>query len=326
MPVAFEESASTGPELRTSAAAELVWALLWLQHGPPHRQPAAMERFLPFPEDLAERVETFWADGCYVFSELVVLAHASGHLYDSDPGAFFDDLGRRVPKLGELRLRSETDADRAVILERLRRLRADAQLRRRYVQLLREAWSLVGSTWRRHGVPALEAGGRQLRDRLERAADPADVVPKLGKARPALVELFREEYRRGDAVICPCYFGGWYLVLDLPGLLFVTTQLDPDWRDENRRESMGPLATQVRVLADPTRLAILAHLAEGPQNVTELMRLLRLAQPTVSTHLRLLREAGFVRPRRSAGRTEYTVDRDRLDQVLKSVADAIPSG
>ena len=55
-------------------------------------------------------------------------------------------------------------------------------------------------------------------------------------------------------------------------------------------------------LADPTRRAILARLAEGAATVTELARPFGLRQPTISKHLRVLEEAGLIRQGRDAQR------------------------
>jgi len=62
-------------------------------------------------------------------------------------------------------------------------------------------------------------------------------------------------------------------------------------------------------LADPTRRAILARLAEGEASVTELAAPFAMSQPAVSKHLRMLERAGLVstavdaqrRPRRIEG-------------------------
>lgn len=55
-------------------------------------------------------------------------------------------------------------------------------------------------------------------------------------------------------------------------------------------------------LADPTRRAILARLAEGEATVSELSGPFELAQPTISKHLRVLEEAGLVEVGRDAQR------------------------
>src|SRR5260370_35159614 len=48
------------------------------------------------------------------------------------------------------------------------------------------------------------------------------------------------------------------------------------------------------IIAEPNRRAILSLLVSSQQSVGEIERQLGMAQPTVSKHLRVLREAGFV--------------------------------
>lgn len=53
-------------------------------------------------------------------------------------------------------------------------------------------------------------------------------------------------------------------------------------------------------LADPTRRAILARLAQGEATVNELVAPFALRQPTISKHLKVLEEAGLVTRGRNA--------------------------
>lgn len=53
-------------------------------------------------------------------------------------------------------------------------------------------------------------------------------------------------------------------------------------------------------LADPTRRAILARLAEKEATVNELVEPFRLAQPTISKHIKVLEAAGLVSRGREA--------------------------
>jgi DNA-binding transcriptional ArsR family regulator len=55
-------------------------------------------------------------------------------------------------------------------------------------------------------------------------------------------------------------------------------------------------------LADPTRRAILARLASGDADVSELMKPFSLRQPTISKHLSVLERSGLVMRRRDAQR------------------------
>jgi DNA-binding transcriptional ArsR family regulator len=53
-------------------------------------------------------------------------------------------------------------------------------------------------------------------------------------------------------------------------------------------------------LADPTRRAILARLAQGEATVNELVEPFRLAQPTITKHIKVLEGAGLVTRGRAA--------------------------
>ncbi len=69
-------------------------------------------------------------------------------------------------------------------------------------------------------------------------------------------------------------------------------------------------------LSDPTRLLLLYSLAEGPHNVTELTNELNVIQPTVSRHLKVLRERGLVYAVRNGPSITYHLGDQRLVQAL----------
>jgi DNA-binding transcriptional ArsR family regulator len=60
-------------------------------------------------------------------------------------------------------------------------------------------------------------------------------------------------------------------------------------------------------LADPTRRAILARLAQGEATVSELSKPFGLRQPTISKHLRILEDAGLITQGRDAQRRPRTL-------------------
>jgi DNA-binding transcriptional ArsR family regulator len=93
-------------------------------------------------------------------------------------------------------------------------------------------------------------------------------------------------------------------------------------------------------LADPTRRAILAHLAHGEATVMELTEPFEITQPAISQHLKVLEDAGLIvrrvegtkRPRRLAKagidamdqwlamlQKTYQKNYDRLDEVLATM-------
>lgn len=69
------------------------------------------------------------------------------------------------------------------------------------------------------------------------------------------------------------------------------------------------------VLAEPTRLAILSLLLKDERTVGEIERHLRMPQTTVSKHLRVLREAGFVERTVDAQRRIYRLRAEPLQSL-----------
>lgn len=82
-------------------------------------------------------------------------------------------------------------------------------------------------------------------------------------------------------------------------------------------ERADPLSRTFAALADPTRRAILARLASGEADVSELVKPFALSQPAVSKHLQVLERAGLVARGRDAQRRPRTL----VAVPLKNVAD-----
>jgi len=69
------------------------------------------------------------------------------------------------------------------------------------------------------------------------------------------------------------------------------------------------------IVAEPNRRAILSMLLSSERSVGEIEGKLRLSQPSVSKHLRVLREAGFVESRIEAQRRLYRLRPERLKEL-----------
>jgi DNA-binding transcriptional ArsR family regulator len=69
------------------------------------------------------------------------------------------------------------------------------------------------------------------------------------------------------------------------------------------------------IIAEPNRRAILSLLVSSEQSVGEIERQLRMSQPTVSKHLRVLRDAGFVESTVDAQRRLYRLRPEPLREV-----------
>lgn len=69
------------------------------------------------------------------------------------------------------------------------------------------------------------------------------------------------------------------------------------------------------IIAEPSRRAILSLLVSSEHSVGEIERQLRMTQPAVSKHLRVLREAGFVESAVDAQRRLYRLKPERFQEV-----------
>jgi len=78
-----------------------------------------------------------------------------------------------------------------------------------------------------------------------------------------------------------------------------------------------PLSLTFAALADPTRRAILARLADGPATVKELSAPFAMTGPAVSKHLKVLERAGLICRGRDAQWRPCTLDATPLRQVAE---------
>ncbi|HEV2443595.1 MAG TPA: metalloregulator ArsR/SmtB family transcription factor [Steroidobacteraceae bacterium] len=69
------------------------------------------------------------------------------------------------------------------------------------------------------------------------------------------------------------------------------------------------------IIAEPSRRAILSLLASSERSVGDIEAQLRLPQPSVSKHLRVLRQAGFVEARIDAQRRVYRIKPEPLMEI-----------
>lgn len=104
--------------------------------------------------------------------------------------------------------------------------------------------------------------------------------------------------------------------------------------NKRRESSRGPACPPVedllrpelfRALGDPTRVAILAHLAGmcGPATVGQIACCTPVDVSVVSRHLATLREAGVVAAEKKGREVHYSVLYPELVRTLRAVADAL---
>ncbi len=87
--------------------------------------------------------------------------------------------------------------------------------------------------------------------------------------------------------------------------------------------ALSAVAKRFRILGDEQRLRILQELMHGERSVSELVAVCECSQGNVSTHLRLLREAGLVSVRADGTQRLYEISDPTLYAVCEIVCGAI---
>jgi|GEM_PF-651821 len=333
MPILEDEPRALLPEVavRPSAALELEWVLHSAVRPDFRRDHPSLRLLLDEDRpDLREAVATMWAgeepeDGApAAFTELVLLAHHAGLLFDPEAGSLLDALPeacRTVPSgAADWPLEAETERDRRTALHRLSRLRRSPATRRRFCDLVGAVWEGVAAAWEAHGRPAVDETVAAKRSMLAKGAGWRDLVGSwhFGETAERVVARLAGG---GEVVVVPAYFAHLGLLYDLPGCVVLGIRAEEPGRAARARSE--DLARRLRAVSDPTRLAIVEALLARPLTVSELAQRFGLAQPTVSAHVKLLRDAGIVADTRDGARRNLVVQGDAAVALVAELEGAL---
>lgn len=301
-----------------------------------HEPPSWIAAFQRDHTELYERIRAFWTDrasdsepcwlmepGYFAWDEMLIAAYHSGTLRDEGIGRFFERLPRALEReMAVPPLPTETPDVPGIVESRLEALRKSADLRERYVAVLKGMWGALTPMWESEGRAAAAQAARTF------TSQPAD-IHELRKMAPGCSMLRREDYEdiiraaleRSEVLIVPLWFAGdGQSLFALPGTLLIGVGLESSRKLERRRAQAEKAAGRLKVLSDPTRVAMLMQLMHHAATITDLSNYFELSQPTVSVHMKLLREAGLVSPEKSGNVTRY---RANADAVRGHVAGAL---
>jgi ArsR family transcriptional regulator len=74
-----------------------------------------------------------------------------------------------------------------------------------------------------------------------------------------------------------------------------------------------------RALSDPVRLEILDFLRDGEKCVCEIIPHVKLIQPVVSRHLKILKDSGIVRDRKDGNRRLYSITSQQIFAIIDGI-------
>ena len=324
MPLFQETPRGPAVDVRASVAVELDWVLATAHSLGRAGTPALESMYRQYPA-LTVAVLGLWGPDETLtypgYLELSVLAQRAGVLFTTDGEQFLAAIDGAARAGGaDLPFLAEKPDDRSKLHRRLDILRRSPARRRRYVEVVSEVWSRVHSEWERVGLPAVNT-------------TIADVTAQLQKGRP-WEQFVKSECipaddvmagigPRGEVVIVPAWFTHGGMLVDLPDLVVIGVRADSSGAGSRARTEA--LSRQLKVISDPTRLAILDTLQREEMTVTELAGRFSLAQPTVSNHVKVLRDAGVVTETRSSSKRVLSVEHSVVEGIVRELQNLIGS-
>jgi len=324
MPIAVGQP--TCREVSPSAPSELAWLLNLLAQTARYAEPALAEldaSLVPgigrLRQPVQVRLAQLWTDGMAGCPELLYAAHRADCVFDDAPERLFAWLANRSDgSSAVLAMLTEPEQDRPAIAARLKKMRDDPKVRNAYRDILVDVWRVASSAWDRKGRDVVAGACVAWKAKVEKGASIEELVPPrhpLTRAdRLGFDDLFAH---RTEYALSPLYFctsGGH--VVDLDDYVHIAVPSSDLLPVRKVRDAMF-VADRLRVLAEPTRVHILIQLLSAPSSVMEIARALRVSQPTVSGHLKILREAGLIQPKRFGARMVMVASRKRVERLLE---------
>lgn len=329
---------------RVDAVASPVFELLYASFfatkrgvppGPGSTPPAWLRRLSVEAPEALRTVADFWRRRGHdeTGAETFLLATRFGYVRDPDPERFLRDFGRLPARyLSEARMPdSETlQEETERIAARLELLR-DPETADAWAQAHRGFWRHVGPYWERERRPAVESAAAAFLTQMAQTGDVLASFPRHHFAQfEAAVTQIRKAEREGRVLVVPiglAVTGGF--LFDVDGTVYIGFGLQAERVHERTAQRVAELAPRMKAFADPTRAMLLAVIArfEGLQfTVGDLAQQLGVSQPTVSGHLRLLRDAGLVHLDRRGNKAYHRLDREALHGLLAGFEAAVVEG
>jgi ArsR family transcriptional regulator, arsenate/arsenite/antimonite-responsive transcriptional repressor len=194
--------------------------------------------------------------------------------------------------------------------------------------LLERFWQALERAWREEGREVTSRAAAEFQNAFDRTGAVLEALPAHHFTRfEHLAHGIQEAQTSGRVVVVPLYFAsaGGFNFVTAEGH-FVGYGLQSQHAFERTAQVVEALAGRTKALADPNRLMVLAlvgRFAAMRLTVGDLASEIGVSQPTLSGHLKLLREAGLVVAERHGTKSYYRLERDGLRGLLHELEAAL---
>jgi len=307
---------------------QLLYAHYYLSNPRPSRRPAEPDWLARLRKRAPELVDELAASG---LSEgrhhFFTLAAELGYWDGSDPSRFLADLPELPGSLLE-QLQAGTDNPQPGLEAWLTARQGEGD---RWQRQFRELHAALAEEWRSAGEATVTEHCRQFLERYREHGDVIKALPPYHFIRFEKTALpIRSAEGQQQIVVVPLYFaaaGGFSF--GSGGRQFVGFGLRSEYLFEDTRSRVMRDARSIKALADPTRLLLLTLIARYSGfalTVGDLAQYLAVSQPTVSGHLKVLRDSGLVEVERHGNRSLYRPDTAAIRELIMDLEDTLLPG
>jgi len=338
--LSFQTASREGPRVRCgpSPVMELVYAHYYLTkrfHHPRGFEVPWAEPLVAADPQLVPDFEAFWAGHALEGPgpELFVLAAGYEYVFDAGPERFLRELGTLPARYLRDGLRGPTDdpdtpaEDVADLRRRLDVLLQPAAVTA-FTPLLARLWAQLEPAWHDQGYAAVSAATQTFEAAFERTGSVLEALPPHHFTRfEHLAQPIIEAAEHARVTVVPLWLasgGGFGFRVD--DVQYVGFGLQSEHVFERTAERVGALARRVKALSDPNRLLVLtlvSAFAGMRPTVGDLAEQIGVSQPTVSGHLRLLREAGLVAVEKRGNKSFYRLEPEVARALLHELEETL---
>ena len=327
-------AAALSPVLvQSSLAMEIGWVLWRLERAHTLDDRSALGPAGDAPVRLIRRAGRFWEDGVAGFTEVLVVAHRAGVLFETEVDALLSALAVVQIEDTLIGLASERPDERISIAQRLQDITHDETRRTAYLSLIADVGAWVATSLAEGGQTLVEQECVRVRAQLGGGSPLSAVVDPESLSCLGLEPLVTAALASSQLIISPCFYAGNGHVVDLGDLVSFGYGVANLATQPALLSRAGQIALKAQLLAEPGRARILTCLlelsvstAQQTASARQLASRCAIPMPEVRSQLRTLTRAGLLDVRHIGRRVGYQVRSEAVDALLNDLSAQLHCG
>jgi ArsR family transcriptional regulator len=319
MPSRFDPPSALLADAAAAPVLEIESSICGVLALPGHRRRRFAQRLHESDPALTHDIASFWQDSLPEWIEIFILAETSGVTLSKDVDGALNAIERvaaihrTIPDLP-----SEEEEVRTGAQARLDDLAGSSERRESWASILRRLWAFMRIDWEDGAGAEAERLALHFRGRIDAGEPLTGLIPPR---HFAMGDAFRDLMNGENAVvISPLTLNteSKYILQMDGGPVYIGFGTNWEATKDEGAQATEAEANAFKVLSDRTRLGILRTLLAHSASITDLARQFEVSQPTVSAHVKILRDAGLLTSTRRGPLTLYRADKAALRNHLDS--------